>query len=179
MISPLLIALIVISAVGVVMWIINNNKHESEIEVPYVPGEPLIYDEEYGLCFIKSGARTSEDGMEYVMEADREGKVKKVYSEKDLLEANKHLNILGRRFIITAKAAAILDGKNPSWPTLTFINNNVNSVILTINFGRFLDGLGTSSGSFTTDTITINRGSGQQQGGIFSQLTGPINLLRQ
>jgi len=39
---------------------------------------------------------------------------------------------------IEAKAAAILDGKNPSWPTLTYINNNVNTVLLSINFGRYL-----------------------------------------
>jgi hypothetical protein len=39
---------------------------------------------------------------------------------------------------IEAKAAAILGGNNPSWPTLTFINDNVNSVILSLNFGRWL-----------------------------------------
>ena len=52
------------------------------------------------------------------------------------------------------------------------------SRLTNIDFGPFLAGVGTNSGSFTTDTITIDRGKGQQEGGQFFRLTAPINLLR-
>jgi hypothetical protein len=48
-----------------------------------------------------------------------------------------------------------------------------------VNFGQFLTGLGVFSGSFTTDTITINKAGTHQFQGASYQLTAPINLLRQ
>jgi len=53
------------------------------------------------------------------------------------------------------------------------------SKLTEVNFGQFLSGLGVFSGSFTTDTITINKAGTHQFQGASYQLTASINLLRQ
>ena len=64
----------------------------------------------------KSGGRYN-----YRLETELEGITTKDYSSHDLLEPNKHLNIVGRSFIITTKAVSLL-------------SKNVDVVGLTNNF---------------------------------------------
>jgi hypothetical protein len=67
----------------------------------------------------------------------------------------------------------------PAWsPPVPFSADMSGSRLTNINLGTFND-FGEYSGSFTTDTMTINQVAEHQSQGSTVQFKSPINLLRQ
>ena len=106
-----LIGLIIVAAFGVFVLISKlSERHQSSVSSPYFRRNTIIVDWDYGLVGAEQLSRTSE-GYVYVLSAENEGKVEKVYGDNDLVPLNPHLNVVGYQTYIDAKVIAHLSDK--------------------------------------------------------------------
>lgn len=111
MANMLIYVIVAVVAIALLVMLRDRAAVGHKARTPYIRGESIIYDHELGLGYIKEQEALQGDFYDYLIESEAHGAIHKKYKESDLLEPNKHLNIIGRPFIITSATVAKLAGK--------------------------------------------------------------------
>lgn len=103
--------IIVMSFFGALIVMILRSRGASRAGSPMLRAKTIILDDEYSLAFAFEMQRTSDGGYSYLLKTALEGMRQKVYGEDELLDLNKHLNVIGDQVYITRKLVLKLADK--------------------------------------------------------------------